>query len=87
MVVKKPQPLAQTCQSTPAFVESLATAAFRFTVVFGCTCAGRVGTKLTDNVVSGEIVIALEEALMLEFTTEVATSVTEVPVVVTGGAV
>ena len=34
LTVKKPQPLAQTSQSTPASVVSLATAAVRFTVAF-----------------------------------------------------
>jgi hypothetical protein len=32
VVVKNPQPLLQTCQSTPALVASFTTAAFRFTV-------------------------------------------------------
>ncbi len=36
LIVKKPQPLAHTCQSTPPLVASLATAAVRFTVAFGC---------------------------------------------------
>jgi hypothetical protein len=89
VTVKKPQPLAQTCQSTPAFVLSLgpATAAVRFTVPFAATCVGSEGTKLTERVVDGVIAMALELMLTLESATDVAVIVTEVPADVTGGAV
>jgi hypothetical protein len=43
--------------------------------------------KPTESVVFGVIAIALDETLIEGFTTAVATRVTEVPVVVTGGAV
>jgi hypothetical protein len=87
VTVKKPQPLAQTCQSTPAFVVSLATAAVRFTVALVATCAGSEGMKLTERVVSGVMAMALELMLTLESATDVAVIVTEVPADVTGGAV
>ncbi len=89
MMVKKPQPLAQTCQSTPALALSFgpATAATRFTVVSVCICDGSDGMKLTLSVVSGVIVTGLELMLRLGSATEVAVRVTEVPVAATGGAV
>lgn len=87
LTVKKPQPLAHTCQSTPALVVSLATAAARFTVAFVSICAGSAGMKLTERVVDGLIVMELELMLTLGSATEVATIVTEVPLDVTGGAV
>lgn len=79
-IVKKPQPLEHTCQSIPACVASLATAASRFTVALGCIAAGSEGTKLTIGVVDGVMAMALELAVELELATEVATMVTEVPV-------
>ena len=95
--VKNPQPLSHTCQSTPAFVVSVAsvvTAAVRFTVAFVWICAGNDGTKPTERTVGGLIVMALELRLTLGFATDVAVIVTEVPVTstevpagVTGGAV
>jgi hypothetical protein len=87
--VKKPQPLAHTCQSTPAFVASLATAAIKFTVAFVSICAGSAGMKLTARVVDGLMAMGSNELLMLTLVsaTEVATMVTEVPLDVTGGAV
>ena len=87
LIVKKPQPLAHTYQSTPAFVVSLATAAVRFTVAFGWICAGNEGTKPTERTVDGLMVMGLELMLMLGSATDVAVSVTEVPGDVTGGAV
>jgi hypothetical protein len=95
LMVKKPQPLAHTCQSTPAFVISsvtLLTAAARFTVAFGWICAGSEGTKPTERTVDGLIVIGLELMLTFGSATEVAVIVTkvggtEVPVDVIGGAV
>lgn len=87
LIVKKPHPLAQTCQSTPACVGSLATAAFRFTVASVCICDGRDGTKLTLSAVSGLIAIGLEVILTLGSAIEVAVKMTEVPEDVTGGAV
>lgn len=86
-IVKKPQPLAHTCQSIPALVASLATAAVRFTVAFGCSCDGSEGMKLTEGVVEGLMVMGLELTLALGSATEVAVRVTVVPVAVTGGAV
>ena len=87
LTVKKPQPLEHTCQSTPALVVSLATAASRLTVALGCICAGSVGIKLTEGVVDGLIAMGLEMMLALGSATEVAVIVIEVPVEVTGGAV
>ncbi len=87
LTVKKPQPLAQTCQSIPARVTSLATAAARFTVALGCICEGREGIKLTESVVDGLMATGLELMLAFGLATEVAAIVTEVPEEVTGGAV
>ena len=87
LVVKKPQPAAQTSQSTPAAVVSLVTDAMKLTVAFGASCAGSEGTKLIERVVSGLIAIGFELMVMLGLATEAAVTVTEVPVVVTGGAV
>jgi hypothetical protein len=87
LMVKKPQPDAQTSQSTPAAVVSLATAAIRLTAAFGASCAGSEGTKLIESVVLGTIEIGLELRVTLDLATEVAVTVTEVPVVVAGGAV
>ena len=87
LMVKKPQPAAQTSQSTPATVVSLTTAAIRLTVAFGASCAGSEGTKLIERVVTGLIAIGFELMVMLGLATEAAITVTEVPVVVTGGAV
>jgi hypothetical protein len=86
-MIKNPHPLAQTCQSTPALLASFATAAVRFTIVFVWTCAGSEGTKLTDGVVFGLIVIGFEMILTLGSAAEVAVMVTDVPADVTGGAV
>ncbi len=88
--VKKPQPLAQTCQSTPAAAAELAagvTAAFTATVPFGCIWAGKDGTNATATAVEGTMAMGLEEIEILGLATEVATSVTAVPAAVTGGAV
>jgi hypothetical protein len=87
VTVKNPQPLAHTCQSTPAFVASLATAAVRFAVALASICAGSEGMKLTEKVVDGWMVMALELILTAGSATEVATIVTGVRVEVTGGAV
>jgi hypothetical protein len=86
LVVKKPQPLAQTCQSTPACAESFVTAAFRFTIAPVCTCAGTAGTKLVESPVAGMIEV-VEVVLAVVLAIEVALIVTAVPVAVTGGAV
>src|ERR1700744_173692 len=86
-MVKKPHPLAHTCQSTPAWVVSLATEAVRFTVASGCICPGSDGTKLTAGGVLGLMTMGLEVMLTLGSATEVAGGVTVVPVDVTGGAV
>jgi hypothetical protein len=86
-MVKKPQPLAQTCQSTPALVASLATDAFRLTVALGCICDGNEGMKLTESAVSGLMVIGAEVMLRVASAFEVAVSVAVVPGDVTGGAV
>src|SRR5215470_1368705 len=87
LIVKKPQPLAQTCQSAPALVASLTTPAVRFTVALGSICAGSEGMKLTEGVVDGLMAMGLELTLALGSATEVAVIVTDVPVAVTGGAV
>jgi hypothetical protein len=86
-MVKKPQPLAQRFQSTPALVASFATAAIKFMVAFGSIRDGSEGINLTERVVDGLIVMALDLAVALGSATETAVIVTEVPVVVTGGAV
>ena len=65
----------------------MATAAFRFTVAPVSTFAGSAGTNPTERVVCGLIAIDAELALLLELAVDVATIVTEVPVVETGGAV
>jgi hypothetical protein len=83
-IVKKPQPLAQTVQSVPAFVRSFETAAARFTVASAWTCDGADGTKLTERLV-GLIAIGAELILTLGSAVEVALIVTAVPT--TGGAV
>jgi hypothetical protein len=57
-VVKKPHPLAQTCQSTPALVVSLVTAALRLTTAYPGNCDGADGTKLIDTFVDGVMVMA-----------------------------
>jgi hypothetical protein len=87
LIVKKPHPLAHTCQFTPAFVGSLATAALRLTEASGCICDGSEGMKLTCSVVSGVIAMGEELMLTLGSATEVAVSTTLVPEDVTGGAV
>jgi hypothetical protein len=91
LMVKKPQPLAQTCQSTPACDTSFATAALRLTVVLICICDGSDGTKLT-LVASGLSVIGFELILTVGSAIDVAVSVTEVvgavtEEAITGGAV
>ena len=88
LTVKKPQPLIHTCQSTPAFVVSLTTAAVRFTVAFVWICAGSEGMKPTEEtVVNGLISMGLLELMLTDGSaTEVATIVTVVSVVA-GGAV
>jgi hypothetical protein len=68
-------------------VESLATNAFRFTVVPTWTLAGAAGRKFADSVVAGTIAIAFDCALSVLSAAEVAVIVTLVPTVVTGGAV
>jgi hypothetical protein len=87
VMVKKPQSLAQTCQSTPAPAASFATAAVRLIVPLISICDGSEGMKLTERVVDGAIVIGSELILTLGSATEVAVTVTDVPAAVTGGAV
>jgi hypothetical protein len=65
----------------------LATAAVRFTVAFVWICAGNEGTNPTERVVDGLIAIGLELRVTLGSATDVAMTVTDVPVDVTGGAV
>ena len=86
-MVKKPQPLAHTCQSTPACVESFATAALRLMVASVCICDGRDGMKWTASVVSGVMEIGFELRVTDGSLIEVAIKVTDVPEEVTGGAV
>jgi hypothetical protein len=94
VVVKKPQPLAQTCQSTPAFVESFATAAIRFTVAAASSCEGAYGTNRTESAVAGTIVTGVDVTLTVLSAVDVATMATwpaasavVVPAGGTGGAV
>jgi hypothetical protein len=87
LIVKNPQPLGQTYQSTPASIVSFATAAIRLTVALAATCDGSEGTNAMEGVVFGLIAMEPELALDCGLATEVATIVTKVPVVVTGGAV
>ncbi len=87
LIVKKPQPLSHTFQSTPAFVLSLFTAATKFTLAFGWICAGSEGMKPIETTFDGQIVMGFELMLTLGSAVEVATMVAPVAVDVTGGAV
>ena len=84
-VVKKPQPPAQTCQSTPALLESLATAAFRFTELASRSCVGAAGMKPIERVVDS-VIVTVEDVLVLDEDVEAAIIVTG-PAGGTGGAV
>ena len=86
VTVKNPHPFAHTCQSTPAALESLATAAFKLTVAPCCNWEGGAGTKLTARAVAAPIVTGDEGAFTLGNETDVAMIVTS-PDGGTGGAV
>ncbi len=86
LTVKSPQPLAQTCKSTPALVPSFATIAAIFTVAPTGTREGAAGIKSTDRVVD-ELIVTGAVMLTWGSAVDVATTVTAFPFDGTGGAV
>jgi hypothetical protein len=60
VVVKKPHPLAHTCQFTPLLLLSLVTAAFSRTVLPACSCDGAEGRNRIESAVEGVIVIGAD---------------------------
>jgi len=85
LVVKKPQPLGHTPQSTPACDASFVTAALSITVVPNCIRAGAKGTKAMEWVLDATIVIGFDEPDMPEKAVDAALIVTGTPGE-TGGA-
>jgi hypothetical protein len=78
-MVKKPQPLAHTAQSTPELDESLVTAALSITVVPNCTWEGAKGTKAIECVFDATIVIGFDKAVALATAVETASMLIGTP--------
>jgi hypothetical protein len=79
LMVKKPQLLGHTAQSTPEFDESFVTAALRFTVVPSSNCESEKGTKAIEWVLDATIVIGFDKADVLTLAVEVALMVIGMP--------
>jgi hypothetical protein len=77
--VKKPHPLPQTDQSTPELLESLATAAIRFTDVSTCIREGAKGTKAIECTDEATTVIGIDSVETLGKAVAVATICSETP--------
>ena len=72
LMVKKPQPVPHTAQSTPEFDESFVTAASRFTVVPSSNCEGAKGTNAIEWVFDAAIVIGFDKTETPALAVEVA---------------